>query len=142
MITYGIGILPLIKNLKRVIPDVTQPWYDDDAGALGAFTRPETYFDSLTHQGPGRGYHPKPSKSVLILRQENLEAGKVFERRHGFKVCMGARYLGAYIDDGDSKRDWFRGRTLKWENNINIISKTVGKYPQEIYAAVVREIQA
>ena len=26
MIAYRIGILPLIKNLKREIPDVTQPW--------------------------------------------------------------------------------------------------------------------
>ena len=25
IIAYGIGILPLIKNLKRAIPDVTQP---------------------------------------------------------------------------------------------------------------------
>ena len=45
MITYGIGILPLIKNLKRDIPDVTQPWYADNARALGPFARIETYFD-------------------------------------------------------------------------------------------------
>ena len=31
MIVYGIGVLPLIKNLKRAILDVTQPWYADDA---------------------------------------------------------------------------------------------------------------
>ena len=37
MIVYGIGILPIIKNLKREIPDVTQPCYADDAGALGTF---------------------------------------------------------------------------------------------------------
>ena len=58
MIAYGIGILPLIKNLKQETPDVTQPWYTDDAGALGIFARLETYFDSLTRQGPGRGYQP------------------------------------------------------------------------------------
>ena len=31
----GIGIVTLIKNLKRDIPDITQPWYADDARALG-----------------------------------------------------------------------------------------------------------
>ena len=56
MITYGIGILPLINNIKREIPDVTQPWYADNSGALGMFARIETYFDSLTRQGPGRVY--------------------------------------------------------------------------------------
>ena len=39
MIVYRIGILPLIKNLKREIPDVTQTWYADDARDLGTFTR-------------------------------------------------------------------------------------------------------
>ena len=66
-IAYGIGILPLIKNLKQEIPDVTQTCYNDNAGALGMFTRLETYFDSLTRQVPGRGYYPEPPKSVLIV---------------------------------------------------------------------------
>ena len=48
MIMYGIVILPFINNLKQEIPDVTQPWYADNAGYLGTFARLETYFDSLT----------------------------------------------------------------------------------------------
>ena len=134
MIAYGIGILPVIKNLRRALPDVTQPWYDDYARDLGMFAILETYFDLLPHQVPVRGYHPKPSKSVLIVCPDNIEAGNFFGRRHGFKVCTGARYLGGYIKDDESKRDWLRKRTLTWEKNINTISKTMGKYPQEIYA--------
>ena len=66
IIAYVIYILPLIKNLKRELPDITQPWYAEDAGALGMFSRIETYFNFLTHQVLRRGYHSKPSKSVLI----------------------------------------------------------------------------
>ena len=106
MIAYGIGILSLIKNLKREIPDVTHPWYAENAGDLGMFARLETYFDSLTNQGLGRGYNPDPTKSVLIVRPENIEAGKVFRARHGFRVCPGARYLGGYIGDNKSKQYW------------------------------------
>ena len=76
IIVYRIGILPLINNIKREIPDVTQPWYADNSGALGMFARIETYFDSLTRQGPGRVYYPKLSKSVLIVHLENIEVGK------------------------------------------------------------------
>ena len=94
MIAYGIGILPLINNLKRTIPDVKQPWYDDNSGALGMLARLETYFDLLTLQGSGQGYHTNPTKSVLIVRPENIEAGKVFGRFHGFRVCTVAHYLG------------------------------------------------
>ena len=140
MIAYRIVILPLTKNLKQEILDVTHPWYADDAGDLGTFARIETYFDSMTRQGPGRGYHPEPTKSVLIVCPKNLEAKKVFEARPGFRVCTGARYLRGYIGDDKSKHDWLRERTLMWEKNINTISKTVGKYLQESYAAVVRAI--
>ena len=111
-IAYRISILPLINHLKWAIPDVTQPWYDDDAGALGKFLRLDIYFDSLTRQVPGQGYYPKPSKNVLILRPDNLEAGKLFGAHHRFKVCTGARYLGGYIGYDESKRDWLRERTL------------------------------
>ena len=41
MVAYGIGIIPLIKNLKAEFPDVTQPWYGDYAGALGTFAKIE-----------------------------------------------------------------------------------------------------
>ena len=36
MIAYGIGVLPLIRELREAHPRVTQPWYADDAGAKGA----------------------------------------------------------------------------------------------------------
>ena len=114
MIAYGIGTLSLINNLKHEIPEVTQPWYADNARALGTFERLETYFDSITGQGPGQGYHPKPSKSVLIVRPGNIEAGNVLRRRHRFKVCTGTRYLGVYTRDDESNHVWRRERTLTW----------------------------
>ena len=77
----------------------------------------------------------------MIVRPDNSEAGKVFGRRQIIRLCMGARYLGGYIGDDESKRDWFRERMRKWEKNINTIRKPVGKYPQESYAAVLRAIQ-
>ena len=86
MIAYGINILLIIKDRKREIPNVTQPWYADYSGALGMFSRIHTYFDFLTLQGPVHGYHHKPSKRVLIVHPENLDTGKEFMARHGFKV--------------------------------------------------------
>ena len=91
MIMYVISILPLFNNLKREIPDVTQPLYTDDAGALGMFVIIETYFNSLTDQVPGRRYYPEPSKSILIVHPEDIGVRKDFGARHGFKVCTGAR---------------------------------------------------
>ena len=105
MIAYRIGILPLIKNIKLAIPDVTQPWYADNDRALGMFARLDIYFDSITQQGLGQGYYPKPSKSVLMVRHENIKAGKVFGENHEFKVFTGTHYLGGYIGDNESKHN-------------------------------------
>ena len=93
MIVYGIRIITFIKNIKREIPDVTYPWYADNAGFLGPFARLDTYFESLTRQVPGWGYHPELTKRVLIVRPENLDVGKVFGSRHRFRVCTGAHFL-------------------------------------------------
>ena len=32
MIAYGIGVLPLIRDLRRAHPHFMQPWYADDGG--------------------------------------------------------------------------------------------------------------
>ena len=64
MIAYGIRIIPLIKGLKREIPDVNQPWYADDAGYLGTFARLETYFDLLTGPRPGTSISPRSNQDL------------------------------------------------------------------------------
>jgi hypothetical protein len=47
MFAYGIGILPLIPQLKADIPQVEQPWYADDAGAGARFDEIERFFCRL-----------------------------------------------------------------------------------------------
>ena len=55
MIVYGIGVLPLIRNLRRDHPHVTQPWYADDAGAGGEFGDNMAHFRDLQLRVPARG---------------------------------------------------------------------------------------
>ena len=78
MVSYGVGILPLIKFLKLTYPDVTQPWYADDAGSLGTFNHLEKYFKELKHNGPAREYFPEPTKIILAVHPQNLKVGEIF----------------------------------------------------------------
>ena len=93
------------------------------------FDNLERYFNSLKRNGLARGYYPKPTKSILVVHPENLEAGELFGRCHGFKVCTGARYLGGYTEDDKSKGDWLKNGTEKWEREIFALSKRADKYP-------------
>ena len=42
------------------------------------------------------------------MQPDNLESRKFFGLIHGFKVCTGARYLGTFIGDDDSKYEWLK----------------------------------
>ena len=122
-------------------PDVTQPWYADDAGALGMFDHLEHYFKSLRRNGPEWGYIPEPTKSIIDMHTQNLESGEEFRQRHGFKVCIGARYIGGYIGDKKPKGDWLKDLKEKWERDICALRKTANKCPQESYAPVDHVVQ-
>ena len=47
MIEYGIGFLPLIRELRSAHLRVTKPWYADDAGAGGTFQQVQDQFQDL-----------------------------------------------------------------------------------------------
>jgi hypothetical protein len=62
MFAYGIGVLPLIRRLKRNHPRLFQPWYADDAGAGGTFNDIRAMFEELQKIGPAYcGYFPEPT---------------------------------------------------------------------------------
>ena len=61
----------------------------------------------------GRGYYPEAYKIVLILHPDNIESEKRFGIPHMFKVCMGARYLGGFIEDENPNCDFLKDITQK-----------------------------
>ena len=99
-------------------PDVTQPWYADYASALGTCDNIGLYFNPLRYFGSGCGYYPKPSEIFLIVHPGNIAEGKEFGLCLGFKVCAGAHYLVSFIGDDESKRQWLKYWTSKWEKKF------------------------
>jgi hypothetical protein len=74
MAAYGVGLLPLIWHLKTELPNVKQSWYADDASAGESFTDLRLLFWRLQEIGPAYGYHPEPTKSILIVQSHNFES--------------------------------------------------------------------
>ena len=56
-----------MKQLKVLHPDVTQPWYAENAVELSKYDNIELYFNLLKHAGPSHVYYPEPPQSVLIV---------------------------------------------------------------------------
>ena len=79
MVSYGIGFLLLIKCPKSAHDGITQPWYAEYTSALGTFENIGLYFNSLKLFGPGLGYYPEPSKSVLIINADHINLCNIFK---------------------------------------------------------------
>ena len=77
-ITYGIGVLPLIRELWGAHPCVTQPWYTDDPGAGRKFGHILEHLRDLQARGLARGYYPEPTKSIFVVALGNVAPAKDF----------------------------------------------------------------
>jgi hypothetical protein len=141
MAAYGILLLPLIRQLKREIPEVSQPWYADDAGAGGNFDSLRRYFERLQEIGPSRGYFPEPSKSILVVLEHNREKAESSFHDLGFKVCNGSRYLGGYIGDSAAQQTWIEKKTKAWADSVTELAMVAARFPQAAYAGLQKSLQ-
>ena len=97
MITYDLGLLPLIRDLRTAHPSVNQPWYPDDSGEGGTFTGIQQHLDDLMVQGPLQGYFPEQNKSILVVSPWNSPRAEAFFRGYVLKIVKGIRYLGGFM---------------------------------------------
>ena len=69
MLMYGIGMLPLNKELSEILILAIQIWYADDSGCVGRLKEIRKWFDLLMEKGPNCGYFPEPFNVIL---QQNI----------------------------------------------------------------------
>jgi hypothetical protein len=51
------------------------------------------YFEKLQEKGPGRGFFPEPSKSILVVQEHNKAAAKIAFQDLGFTIVTGKSFL-------------------------------------------------
>ena len=65
MVAYGMGILPLIRELRKAHPGVNQPWYADDTRAGGTFRGIRQHLDDLMVRRDPTGLLPGAEQEHL-----------------------------------------------------------------------------
>jgi hypothetical protein len=129
MFGYGIGILPLIRQLQKEFPAVKQPWYADDAGAGGSFTDLRKFLLRLQERGPWYGYFPEPTKSILVVRSHNRHTAKSAFTDLQFKVTTRSRYLGGYIGSRVDRELWVQEKAAFWTSAVNDLAFAALSHP-------------
>jgi hypothetical protein len=121
MFCYGIGILPMIRDLKQQHSKFKQPWYTDNAGASGCFDATARMFTDLMKIGPDFSYYPNLSKSILVTPTNKLAtAKKHFNQSYGlgFRVCSGHPYLGGFISNTSFCDEFVSSKISSWTQTI------------------------
>ena len=62
-------------------------------GAGGIFCDIMAHFRDLQLKGPARGYFPEPTKSILVVSEQNVPRAKEYFRGMEVQVVTGSRYL-------------------------------------------------
>ena len=106
MITYGLGILPVIQDFRADHPRVTQPWYTDESGTGNNFAVIRRHLDDLVVQVPSWGYFPEPIKRILVVSLQNVPRAEAFIRGYILQVVTGRWYLGGFFRTKEAQDRW------------------------------------
>ena len=85
MITYGIGVIPLIIELRDTHPCVTQPWYADDTGVGGGGWEHHRTLPVPAGEGATAGLLPGTNLEYLGCGPAERGKGKGFLPRNEYK---------------------------------------------------------
>ena len=120
IISYVIGVLPLIFELWGAHPHVTQPWYVDDAGAGGKFTHILAHLRDFQARGLPRSYFLEPTKSILVMAPRSVAWAEEFFHGMGIKVVTGNRYLEGFIREREEEKIWMDGKVAGWAESVDV----------------------
>ena len=143
MAMYALGIRPMMDKLAEVLDDTTkQSWYADDAAACGRLQKLKDWWTRLSEIGPGFGYFPKPSKTVLIVKDlKFLPTAKSLFHGTGIKITLeGDRHLGAVIGSFNFKESFVKKKIEGWVRDVEQLAEFGREEPQLAYSAYTKAL--
>ena len=142
MAFYALSVKPLTDELREAV-DTTkckQAWYADDANAFGKINEIKLWWDYLSKNGPKYGYFPKPSKTVLIIKNQSLQtlAETVFAETGVQITSEGERHLGAVVGTEEFKVKYVSEKVSKWKSDVAELSNIALDDPQAALSAFTK----
>ena len=132
---YGISTKPLIDILQLIVAAIKQVWLADDATGAGRLHALREWWDAITREGKKYGYHVKPSKSWLILKDPNqlAEAEELFRDAPIKITTEGKRHLGAALGTDNFKHDYITEMVTEWCKQLKVLSTIAKSQPHVAY---------
>ena len=140
MIAYGIGFLPLIRELREAHPRFIQPCYAYDAGVGGKFGHILEYFQDLQERGSPWGYLLEPTESILAVATRNVARAEEFFCGMGIKIVTVSRYLGGFVGYRAAEDSWLAEKVQGWTEAVKNLPGVARNHPHTAYAGLQKSI--
>ena len=144
MLAYGLGLLPLIRDLKHQYTSLFHSWYADDGAAAGRLQVLAQFYKDAERLGRHYGYYLNPDKCIIITTQENLATAHRIFRKYRFNpdnIVTGKRYLGGYLGDPAGKEQYLKDKINQWVLSLSRLSAACHQCPQAAYCALQKSLQ-
>jgi hypothetical protein len=117
-----------------------QSWYADDSTAVGKLTEIRRWWDEHTVMGPKYGYHLKPAKTVLIIKDPTLalEAKQIFDGTGINLSFEGECHLGVVLGSNAFCEAYVKDKVCKWMSDVEQLSEIGKEEPQAALSAYTK----
>ena len=140
MMLYAVAVLPLIRSL-RAPGRWTQNWYADDSSCIADLGSLRAWYEELSRRGPTYGYHPEPSKTVLVVGPSDVQQVSTLFSDLGIRVVSGGRFLGGFIGEHSLVANFVSDKVQLWSRCVQRLSDVATLQPQAAHAALARSLQ-
>ncbi len=136
---YGISITPILNTLKQKVAEIYQVWLADDATGAGSLQNLYTWWKLVIVEGKKLGYHVKPTKSWLILKNPTHldQAKRLFEDSPINITTAGKRHLGAALGSEEFKNEYIDELVDNWCKRLLNLTHIALSQPHVAYAAYI-----
>ena len=143
MPAYGIGILPLLALIKTEEEStLKQMAYADDIGGGAKLNVLKKWWRNIEVHGPKFGYHPKASKSWLVVKEEKYqEALNIFADTEIKVTTKGRKYLGGFVGKQEGSVEYVEELQSDWISQLEVLSEIAKSEPQAAYTAYTAGFQ-
>ena len=119
-----------------------QVWYADDSTAAGKIKEIKKWWDILFSTGPKYGYFPKPSKTLLIVKNREFydEAVSTFESTEIEVTLTGERHLGAVLGSQEYRDEYVEEKVRSWVKDVEQLASIAKEEPQYAYTSFTKAI--
>ena len=162
MAMYAIGVVPIIMMLTgekhpqlgtatEPLPDLEQGsdgeangpskqvWFAGDATMVGRLRKLRAQWDLVNKVGPPLGYHPKSSKTWLVVKPHLLGKAEIIFKDTGVQISAeGQRHLGAALGSRAYRARYAGEHVAEWTQQLRTLSEIGRTYPRAAHAGFTK----